>query len=473
MFSPTWFFVTFINRLPLFPYPKAITLTHLQANAVTATHELEWFSAIVAARGLISFNNDRSQPPVDTILPPGIANDPSPYANLIRECDMSAAERFVLILSLVPHLQPELLDMLLMKSETTGHPFTQLGGKKSDNGVHLPTGETAVFLFAGNDLQQRFQLLHLFEDTHFFAAQHLLSLQPVLPYEPRLSGLLTPTAECLALLTTGNTYQPSLSAHFPAKRLTTALEWNDLVVSAEVEQGLVDIKHWLLYGHTMLHTWGFNAKVKPGMRVLFSGVPGTGKTLTAALLGKHAGMDVYRVDLSLVVSKYIGETEKNLSGVFRMAEHKKWILFFDEADALFGKRTATASAHDRYANQEVSYLLQRIEDYAGMVILATNQKGNLDDAFARRFEVMIDFQKPDEAQRLQLWQNAFTPPCTLAPEVSLPVLAASHAITGAGIINVLRYCSLQALSRGNTVVTLADIRQGIRKEMHKEGKLVF
>ncbi len=445
----------------------------IQANAATATKELQWFASVVAARGAISFNNDTNQQPVEAILPPDITEDPSSYAAVIRQFNMSHTERFVLLLSLVPHLQPELLDMLLMKNENTGHPFTQLGGQKGANGVHLPTGETAVFLLAGNDLQRRYHMLHLFDDTHFFVTENMVHLQPVAAHEPRLSGMLTPSAEYLTLLTTGGHFKPAFSTHFPATRLTTGLEWDDLVVSNEVMSGLGEIKNWLQHGNTVLHEWGFSNKIKPGFRVLFSGVPGTGKTLTATLLGKWANMDVYRIDLSMVVSKYIGETEKNLAGVFNMAENKNWILFFDEADALFGKRTATNDAHDRYANQEISYLLQRIEDYAGLVILATNQKNNIDEAFARRFQVMIDFQKPDEHQRLQLWKKAFTSPCQLTPDVSLPKLAAEHAITGAAIMNVLHYCSLRALSRGNTEITLPDIKYGIRKEMHKEGKIVL
>ena len=445
----------------------------LNANAATAQQELQWFSAIVSARGEISFENNTQHPPIASILPPAIEADSSPYAALIRQYNMNYAERFILILSLVPHLQPELLDMLLMKNDSTGHPFTQLGGQKGPHGIHLPTGETAVFLLAGNDLQQRFQLLPLFEDTHFFALQNLVKLQPVATHEPLLSGLLTPSAECLTLLTTGGHFKPHFSSNFPAKRLTTSMTWGDLVVSKDVMNGLEEIKDWLQHSPTLLNDWGFGNKIKPGFRVLFSGPPGTGKTLTAALLGNWAGMDVYRIDLSMVVSKYIGETEKNLAQVFDLAENKNWILFFDEADALFGKRTDTSDAHDRHANQEVSYLLQRIEDYAGLVVLATNLKSNIDEAFARRFQSTIEFQKPDEAQRLQLWKNAFTPPCQLAPDVSLPKLASEHAITGAAIMNVLRYCSLRAISRGNTEITLPDIKQGIRKEMHKEGKVVF
>ena len=445
----------------------------LTANAATAQRELHWFSSVLMARGAISFSNDPSQPPVHTILPPEISGDHSLYADVIRKFNMSHAERFVLILSLVPHLQPELLDMLMMKNADTGQPFTQLGGQRSSGSGYLPTGETAVFLLAGNNLQRRYRLLQLFDETHFFHTQNIVKLQPVAAGDPRLSGLLIPSAEYLTLLTTGHAFKPDFTAGFPAKRLTTGLAWNDLVVSDEVMTELEEIKIWLQHGHTLLHDWGFGNKIKPGFRVLFSGPPGTGKTLTAALLGKWAGMDVYRIDLSMVVSKFIGETEKNLANVFDMAENKNWILFFDEADALFGKRTNVSDAHDRHANQEVSYLLQRIEDCNGLIVLATNFKNNVDEAFARRFQLMIDFKKPDEQQRLQLWKNAFTPPCQLAADVSLVRLAAEYPVTGAAITNVLQWCSLRALQRGTTEIAFPDIRYSIRKEMHKEGKAVF
>lgn len=141
---------------------------------------------------------------------------------------------------------------------------------------------------------------------------------------------------------------------------------------------------------------------------MFSGPPGTGKTLTAALLGKSTGRDVYRVDLSMVVSKYIGETEKNLSRVFDAASYKEWILFFDEGDALFGKRTEASSSNDRHANQLTGYLLQKIEDFPGTVIVATNLKSNMDEAFTRRFQNMVHFTIPGPEERLQLWKMPST-----------------------------------------------------------------
>ena len=167
------------------------------------------------------------------------------------------------------------------------------------------------------------------------------------------------------------------------------MSWTDLVLHPATFKQLGEIKSWCQHGHRLLHEWGMSAKLRPGYRCLFYGPSGTGKTLTASLLGKDNNRPVFRIDLSMVISKYIGETEKNLSRIFDQAEQRNWILFFDEADALFGKRTDTQNAHDRYANQEVSYLLQRIETFDGIAILASNRRHNLDDAFLRRFESVI------------------------------------------------------------------------------------
>ena len=175
---------------------------------------------------------------------------------------------------------------------------------------------------------------------------------------------------------------PEYSRAFPARRLATALEWNDLVLPKATLDEVDEIRAWIA-NRDVLPTRGF--------RTLFYGPAGTGKTLTAALLGKTTGLEVYQVDVSLAVSKWAGETEKSLARVFDQAEARNWILFFDEADALFGKRTEVESAHDRYSNQEVAYVLQRVEDFPGVVILASNLKGNIDDAFARRLQSMIYF----------------------------------------------------------------------------------
>jgi SpoVK/Ycf46/Vps4 family AAA+-type ATPase len=260
--------------------------------------------------------------------------------------------------------------------------------------------------------------------------------------------------------------------NFPAKRITTKLTWEDLVLTHDVLDEVENINAWLRHSKTIMEDWGLERTVKPGYRCLFYGPPGTGKTLTATLIGANAGLDVYRIDLSMVVSKYIGETEKNLANIFDQAKNKNWILFFDEADALFGKRTQTSSSNDRYANQEVSYLLQRVEDFPGVVILATNLKANIDDAFARRFQTSIYFSLPDAEHRLRLWQGYFKGKCRLEEGVDLACLAEEYALSGGAIANVVRYGAIRALHMGRDAISRDDLVKGIAKELIKEGKTI-
>jgi SpoVK/Ycf46/Vps4 family AAA+-type ATPase len=176
--------------------------------------------------------------------------------------------------------------------------------------------------------------------------------------------------------------------------ITTELSWKNLILEEETVKLVNEIKTWLNHSSPADSYGNTEKKLKPGYSSLFYGPPGSGKKSTAILIGKEFDKPVYKIELSKLVSKYIGETEKNLEAVFDAAEKKGWILFFDEADALFGKRTSVRDAHDKYANQEASYLLQRIENYNGLVILATNMKSNIDPAFIRRFNSIIHFSPP-------------------------------------------------------------------------------
>jgi SpoVK/Ycf46/Vps4 family AAA+-type ATPase len=230
--------------------------------------------------------------------------------------------------------------------------------------------------------------------------------------------------------------------------------------------------------------WEMEKRLRKGFRVLFYGPPGTGKTLTAGVLGNETKKDVYKIDLSMVVSKYIGETEKNLELLFARAEDKNWILFFDEADAIFGKRTSVRDAHDKYANQEVSYLLRRIEDYNGLVILATNMKSNIDDAFIRRFNDIVKFSMPNEEERKKIWEKSFP---ANADYNELPDKIKKYELSGGNIINAIHFAGIQAVKKRNKLLEengsadesltnskllfhLEDIHEGIRREMIKEGK---
>jgi SpoVK/Ycf46/Vps4 family AAA+-type ATPase len=183
--------------------------------------------------------------------------------------------------------------------------------------------------------------------------------------------------------------------------VTTNLTWNDLQLNNTALTKVTEIKNYLKESSFLKKENNLKKNLKTGYRVLFIGPPGAGKTLTASLIGKELDKPVYKIDLSQVVSKYIGETEKNLEIIFANAEGKNWILFFDEADALFGKRTTVKDAHDRFANQEVSYLLQRIEEYNGIAILTSNLKGNIDESFTRRFQSVVHFPPQSTKERIK------------------------------------------------------------------------
>lgn len=378
---------------------------------------------------------------------------------------------FLLSLALIPHLDPALLDRLFAETFGEGE-FPQLGGVrgKQHRGI-LPTGETALYLLVKDDPTERRRVLQQYLSPNYWLfKEQVLLLESPLPGEPRLSGKLLMYPEYVELFTTGEISPPPFSTDFPAQRISTRQEWDDLVLHPHTRQQVESLQHWLEHGNRLLRDWGMERKFKPGYRVLFYGPPGTGKTLTATLLGKQAGRDVYRVDLSMVVSKYIGETEKNLSKLFDKAEHKDWILFFDEADALFGKRTGVRDAHDRYANQEISYLLQRVETYNGMVILASNLRENIDDAFLRRFQSLIHFPLPRPGERLRLWQNAIPEAVSLGQEVDLKLIADRYEVSGADIMNIVHYCCLETMARQRQALSLDLLTEGVQRELQKLGK---
>jgi hypothetical protein len=441
-------------------------------NAETLEQEYAWFAEVLDTRMKLYFINPCDYESIVEVPAPDLSRDPSPYAVFVRHYNMQLAERLVLLLALAPHLKPQVLDSFFTKNGIYDRGYAEFGGITGvQHGGFIPTGETAMFLLAADDLSLRVQLLPLFDEAHYFFRHNILRLDTPPPREPFLSGALLPSQEYLTYFTeAGAAYKPKFSAQFPAKLLTTRLEWDDLVLDAQAMSEIQEMLTWLEHQDTLMEGWNLGRLLKPGYRALFYGPPGTGKTMTAALLGKSTDREVYRIDLSQVVSKYIGETEKNLAGIFDRAENSQWILFFDEADALFGKRTSTKDAKDRYANQEVAYLLQRIEDFPGVAILATNLKSNIDDAFARRFQSMIYFPLPNAEQRLKLWKNAFRPPLQLAPDIRWEEIAQQYELAGGSILNVLQYCALAAVRRNPPLVQHEDVLQGIKKELRKDGK---
>ncbi len=388
-----------------------------------------------------------------------------------RQHQLSAEEVILLWIALIPHVKSDLYDEAIQDNLKNSTDLPAMGGVRGKNfRGFIPTGETALFLLAGENFHKRFQLQHLFEADHLFAKNRILWLEDVPSGEPVMSGRLVLSQEYVELFTTGKTTRPHFSSSFPARLIQTDLQWSDLVLADEVMHQIKELEQWLLHADVLMKEWGMRSRFKKGYRVLFHGPPGTGKTLTANLLGNYTHRDVYKIDLSMVVSKYIGETEKNLENLFARAESRNWILFFDEADALFGKRTGVRDAHDKYANQEVSYLLQRMEDFDGLIILASNMKNNIDDAFIRRFNAIVRFGMPSEDDRAQIWKKSFPQHIGFSDDMDVPELVKKYELSGGNIINIVQYSCLKALEKNKSKIFLDDVLNGIKREMHKEGK---
>jgi len=264
--------------------------------------------------------------------------------------------------------------------------------------------------------------------------------------------------------------QPKLASL--ARKIEPHLKWNDIILPEEQMQQLDELINQVKQKQRVMGEWGFAEKLAlgRGLTALFAGPSGTGKTMAAEIVANELGIDLFKIDLSAVVSKYIGETEKNLNRIFTEAEHSNAILFFDEADALLGKRSEVKDAHDRYSNIEIAYLLQKMEEYEGITILATNLRQNIDEAFTRRIRFIIEFPFPDEASRLRIWQGIFPKKTPLTPQINLKFLARQFKMSGGNIRNIALSATFLAASNGQKV-SMEHLILATKREFNKMGKI--
>lgn len=422
-----------------------------------------WFNQVLTVAIQHYFQQESEYASLEQISPP--ANGWVEQVTGMQK--ITFQERIVMMLALMPHVCPQILDIFFVQNKNFDRQYTEFGGWKGlSHGGFLPTGETAVFILAGEDTEKRKSVFEYFQKDHWFYTKNILRLEGAGEGEPFLSGQLRVSEEFLSRVLLDKEYKPDYNIGFPAKRITTELNWDDMVLDYQVTTELEEINTWISSGQIIMKDWGLSRILKAGYRSLFYGPPGTGKTLAATLLGKKNNMDVYRIDLSMIVSKYIGETEKNLARVFDLAENRNWILFFDEADALFGKRTSTNTSNDRHANQEVAYLLQRIEDFPGMIILATNLRSNIDEAFSRRFQSVIYFPMPTEDLRAEIWRKMLKDwPGGVDEELITTAVAAE--LSGGAITNVIRRCALSLVNQKDKSLNKSILNNALQKEKLK------
>ena len=284
----------------------------------------------------------------------------------------------------------------------------------------------------------------------------------------RVRGTRAPTLDDLYA---GARVQASRKLGELAKKVKTNYVWDDLVLPADSVRQLREMCGQVRHRARVFEAWDFERKLSlgKGLNALFCGPSGTGKTMAAEIMARELGLELYKIDLSGVVSKYIGETEKNLARVFAEAEAGSAILFFDEADALFGKRSEVKDAHDRYANIETSYLLQRMEEYEGIGILATNLRRNMDEAFVRRITFVVQFPTPEEPERLRIWQGIFPAAMPRGDDIDLAFMARQFKLTGANIKNIALGAAFLAAD-DDGAVAMRHILRATRREMQKMGK---
>jgi AAA+ superfamily predicted ATPase len=258
-----------------------------------------------------------------------------------------------------------------------------------------------------------------------------------------------------------------------ARHIQPRYRWDDIVLPPDGIAQLHEICSRVRHQVTVLERWGYGRKHarRSGITALFAGAPGTGKTMAAEIVSGSLGLDLYRIDLSSVVSKYIGETEKNLERIFRAADQGDAVLLFDEADAIFGKRSEVRDARDRYANVEVAYLLQRLENYEGLAVLTTNLRGNIDEAFIRRLDSVLEFPLPEEPERLQIWQRALPSEAPIDPAADLQFLARKFRLAGGHIRNIALTAAFLA-AEDNAPIDMRHLVRATRREYQKLGKLV-
>ncbi len=257
-----------------------------------------------------------------------------------------------------------------------------------------------------------------------------------------------------------------------ARKIQPKYSWDDIILPADQTEQLHEVCSYVKHYHTVYGRWGFERKLSlgKGQNVLFAGPSGTGKTMAAEIIAHELGLELYKIDLSSVVSKYIGETEKNLDRIFQEGETSNAILFFDEADALFGKRSEVRDSHDRYANIEIAYLLQKMDEYAGVVILATNLRKNMDEAFSRRMHFVVEFPVPEEAERYRIWKSIFPPEAPLNDDADIEFMARQFRVSGGNIKNIALCAAFLAAENGGHIST-ENLIAATKREYQKIGKL--
>ncbi len=406
-----------------------------------------WVSAMIDQRAMEVTNKTQIKPILE--IPEAFSETDNPIGQIMHEAGCNHVNFTLLAIALTSKIYEGYFGPLtnLMKE----HP--QVGGIYIQKFKEfIPTLRTVAFFINGGSEENSALIYEQLKNSRLIKEQ-IIELSPTPESDNFKNHTIRLHDNYFSYIATGKKPRLGIRPDFPAQQLVTQRTFDELILKDTTKDQLEDL---IIYAkhHMELDADPDAAKlIKPGFIGLFYGPPGTGKSLTASVIGNELGIDVYRIDLSRMVSKYIGETEKNLEKVFQRFDGKNCILFFDEADSLFGKRSEVKDAKDRYANQEISYLLQRVEVFSGLVILASNLKENMDDAFKRRVLSWTYFPVPNEDERLQLWRVHLPDSFEYESDEMITSIARKYKLTGAYIANVVKLSCLRALGNNSRILT--------------------
>ncbi|WP_336703406.1 ATP-binding protein [Chryseobacterium indologenes] len=439
-----------------------------QANPVnhnSLNEEMKWLQSLIEKRCKELFLEDEKELNIGYEIPETPeSDDQSPYSITINAHQLTVLDRIILALGIASAHYPSILKTFVQIEENSNAFAIEAGGEYDRiSRSFKPTFQTALFLLAGKDLSLWSQYGAQLVNGSVLLKNDIIYNRSSTEF---IHGKIELDTAYLNYFLSGQKPQLDHGSYFPGRLYKSDLTMQDIILEDNVRDQIKPIGHYI----SALENGFFKTNehsFKPGFIALFYGAPGTGKTMLAGILANTYGIDMYHVDLSQVVSKYIGETEKNLEVLFNRLQGKNCMLFFDEADALFGKRSDVKDAHDRYANQEVSYLLQRIEKFDGLTILASNFENNMDDAFKRRIDVSVNVIRPTETTRKALWEHYLPKNITFESNDLLQYLTKEYNYTGANIRNIMKNVAMALHDRNETSITYSLISTYLMIENEK------
>lgn len=432
--------------------------------------EVKWVEKLLHKR--IQLIQEEAEDAVIILEPPVGEYEDTPYLSFITKHNLSNELRLLMAMAITSATRPDVYSVLLEDSYQLKKKYNVFGGiVDRTNEQFRPTLKTFIYLVKGIHPIESGELISSALYHNPLTGLGVIDLESILPNENTpINFEVKLTEEYFRVFSGVQNDDTVFGKDFPASKIESNFEWEDLILPQETLEEIEDAIAWIQFKDELYDNIEDKKRIKNGYPMLFHGPPGTGKTMAAGLIGKLCGLNVFQIDLSRLVSKYIGETEKNLGRLFDKAEDKNWILFFDEADSLFSKRGQVKDANDKYANQEMSFLLQRMEQFSGVTILTTNFVNNIDPAMTRRFQNKVFFPKPTAETLVKLWKKSLPKPFEYSPNLDWDTITKLYDITGANIANIVKFICIKCMKQKTTEVSGDILQKAVIKEYKKEGR---